>query len=111
MILSPDEKGEQSVSNIILISVQRVNENLFLKKSGLCSSIFEFREQSARCFHISMLLNILAEEINWSFQWPSLVFFNKKKISYGCFLINYGEPQNKHMSKLKCFPNLIYHTI
>ena len=78
MILSPDEKGEQSVSNILLISVQRVNENLFLKKSGLCS-IFEFREQSARCFHISMLLNILAEEINWSFQWPSLVFFNKKK--------------------------------
>ena len=62
MILSTDEKGEQSVSNIILISVQRVNENLFLKKSGLCSSIFEFREQSARCFHISMLLNILAEE-------------------------------------------------
>ena len=62
MILSPDEKGEQSVSNIILISVQRVNENLFLKKSGLCSSIFELREQSARCFHISMLLNILAEE-------------------------------------------------
>ena len=64
MILSPYEKGEQSVSNIILISVQRVNEKLFLKKSGLCSSIFEFREQSARCFHISMLLNILAEEIN-----------------------------------------------
>ena len=78
MILSPDEKGEQSVSNILLISVQRVNENLFLKKSGLCS-IFEFREQSVRCFHISMLLNILEEEINWSFQWPSLVFFNKKK--------------------------------
>ena len=62
MILSPDEKGEQSVSNIILISVQRVNEKLFLKNSGFCSSIFEFREQSARCFHISMLLNILAEE-------------------------------------------------
>ena len=79
MILSTDEKGEQSVSNIILISVQRVNEKLFLKNSGFCSSIFEFREQSARCFHISMLLNILEEEINWSFQWPSLVFFNKKK--------------------------------
>ena len=79
MILSPYEKGEQSVSNIILISVQRVNEKLFFKKSGLCSSIFEFREQSARCFHISMFLNILAEEINWSFQWPSVVFFNKRK--------------------------------
>ena len=75
MILSPDEKGEQSISNILLISVQRNIEKLFLKKSGLCSSIFEFREQSARCFHISRLLNILAEEINWSFQWPSLVFF------------------------------------
>ena len=36
MILSPDEKGEQSVSNILLISVQCVNEKLFLKKSGLC---------------------------------------------------------------------------
>ena len=32
MILSPDEKGEQSVSNILLISVQRVNEKLFKKK-------------------------------------------------------------------------------
>ena len=32
MILSPDEKGEQNVSNILLISVQRVNEKLFLKK-------------------------------------------------------------------------------
>ena len=32
MILSPDEKGEQSISNILLISVQRVNEKLFLKK-------------------------------------------------------------------------------
>ena len=31
MILSPYEKGEQSVSNIILISVQRVNEKLFVK--------------------------------------------------------------------------------
>ena len=32
MILSPDEKGEQSISNILLISVQRVNEKLFFKK-------------------------------------------------------------------------------
>ena len=85
MILSPDEKGEQSISNILLISVQRVNEKLFFKKSGLCSSIFEFREQSARCFHISMLLNILEEEINWSFQWPSVVFFNKKIFLMGVF--------------------------
>ena len=85
MILSPDEKGEQSISNILLISVQRVNEKLFFKKSGLCSSIFEFREQSARCFHISMLLNFLAEEINWSFQWPSVVFFNKKIFLMGVF--------------------------
>ena len=44
MILSPDEKGEQSVSNILLISVQRVNEKLFFKKLVSVLFIFEFIE-------------------------------------------------------------------
>ena len=30
---------------------------------------------------------------------------NFRKLSNGCFLINYGEPLYKHISKLKYFPN------
>ena len=63
-----------------------------------------------------MLSNILFEETNRSLQWPGLDLRNNiqerkstfdqfQKLSDGCFQINYGEPLNKHTSKLKCFPN------
>ena len=40
MILSPDEKGEQRVSNILLISVQCVNEKLFFKKKVVSALLY-----------------------------------------------------------------------